>query len=92
LFLNVIAVEATGSANNDLGMQPWGSDRGGTVLNYSPGVYALSNGIFVGTCWGQFSGGFPPSPSTCDADLLITNGGGASAHVVIDVSGFARNY
>jgi hypothetical protein len=92
LFLNIIAVEATGAANNDLGIKPWGSEKGGTALNYNPGVYAINNGLFVGTCWGQFLRGFPPNPSGCSLDLTISNGSGASANVVIDVTGFTRNY
>ncbi len=92
VFINVIAVEASGSFNNDLGIQPWGSTSSGTAINYTPGVYAINNGLFVGTCWGQFISGFAPSPNDCLFDLQLRNGTGASAHVVIDVTGFTRDF
>lgn len=92
LFINIIAVEASGSFNNDLGIRPWGSNSSGTAINYTPGVYALNNGLFVGTCFGQRFRGFAPWPSPCDLDLQLLNGPGASAHVVIDVTGFTRNF
>ncbi|AFL73374.1 hypothetical protein [Thiocystis violascens] len=92
VFINVIAVEASGAANNDLGIQPSGSSVSGTAINYNPGTFALNNGLLVGTCYGQFLYGFPPSPSNCTSDLTLTNGAGASAHIVIDVTGFTRNF
>jgi hypothetical protein len=92
LFINVIAVEASGTANNDLGIRPWGSSSSATAINYQPGVYALNNGLFVGTCYGQRYYGFPPFPALCPFNITLINGAGASAHVVIDVTGFTRWY
>ena len=93
IFMNIIAVEASGSFNNDLGLKPFGSALGGaTAINYTPGVFALNNGLFAGTCWGQFLYGAPPTTGSCTQDISITNGAGASAHVVIDVTGFTRNF
>ena len=92
VFANIIAVEASGAFNNDLGLQPFGAPSGGTALNYTPGVYATNNGVFVGTCNGQFIYGHPPFPQPCVQDLTITNGAGASAQIVIDITGFTRNF
>lgn len=93
LFLNVIAVAGSGSFNNHVGIGPWGGTGAlGTAINYTPGVYATNNGMFVGTCYGQWLYGFAPFPGNCDQDLMIENGPGASAHIVIDVTGFSRNY
>jgi hypothetical protein len=92
VFANVIAVEATGSFNNDVGVQPWGSTSGATAVNYTPGIFATNNGIFVGTCYGQLLYGFPPPSGSCEQDLTLSNGAGGSAHLVVDITGFTRHY
>jgi hypothetical protein len=92
VFLNIIAVEPTGSFNNDIGIQPFASlDGASTAINYQPGVFALNNGLFVSTCNGQFVAGAPLS-GPCTQDITILNGAGASAHVVIDITGFTRSF
>jgi len=88
VFVNVIAVETEGQLNNDLGIKPWGSSRGATAINYDPGIFAINNGLLVGTCYGQSVSGSPPPSGTCDQDLTLTNGTGGSANVVIDVTGY----
>jgi len=92
VFANIIAVEATGNFNNDVGLKPWGATSGGTAINYTPGVFATNNGVFVGTCHGQYIYGHAPFPSSCSQDLTIDNGAGGSAHIVIDITGFTRYF
>jgi hypothetical protein len=76
VFINIIAVDPAGAMNNDLGISPYGSRSAATAINYEPGVFALSNGLYTATCSG------------CWYNLTLHNGQGASAHFVIDVTGF----
>ncbi len=90
VFVNVIAVQTTGSFNNDLGIKPYGGSGGATAINYNPGTFAINNGLMVGTCHGgQVNGDIPPS-TVCDQDLTLNNGMGGSAYVVIDVTGYLK--
>jgi hypothetical protein len=86
VFINVVAVEPTGSFNNHLKVYPFNRpEPGASTLNYEPGVFALANGVFVALCTE-----FDPSGSTCGDDLTITNGPSASTDVVIDVTGYTN--
>ena len=79
VFINVIAVEPTGTANNHLTIYPAEStEPTASTLNYQPGVFAIANGVLVSVC----------GSAVCKSDLTITNGPSASTHVVIDVTGY----
>lgn len=80
VFMNIIAVNPQGNANNDLGVKPYGASLSGTAMNYQPGIFALSNSVFSAVCPGDKSG--------CWFSLTLQNGAGASTDIVIDVTGF----
>jgi len=90
VFVNVIAVETQGAYNNDLGIKPFGSNGGGTAINYNPGTFALNNGLLVGTCAGAQLNGYISNTFVCDQDITLNNGMGASTYVVIDVTGYLQ--
>lgn len=84
VFINVVAVQPTGSFNNHMKVYPYNSaEPGASTMNYEPGSFALANGVFVALCTLA-----SPSGSGCGDDLSITNGPSASTDVVIDVMGY----
>lgn len=90
LYVNVIAVNASGSANW-FSAKPYGTEDNSTAVNYQQGA-AIGNSQLLATCHGQwFYGGQGTYP--CNSwDLTFENGPNASADLVIDVTGFTRNY
>ena len=91
LFINVIAVNASGG-ENWIGAKPYGTDDNSTAINYVGGAGAIGNSQLVATCYGQWyyggQGAFP-----CGSfDLTFDNGPNASADLVIDVTGYTRYY
>jgi hypothetical protein len=51
VFINVVAVQPTGSFNNHLKVYPYNSaEPGASTINYEPGSFALANGVFVALC------------------------------------------
>jgi hypothetical protein len=84
VFLNVVAVNPTGSGTNFMTLYPTESDRPvAASINYEPGTFALANGLFVKLCDAA------TAPGGClSGDLSIYNGLGATAEVVIDVNGY----
>lgn len=81
MFINVVAVNPSGSTSNFLTLYPFGTTRPlASSINYTPGTFALANGIFVPIC-GHID-------CTTTADLSIYNGTTASVDVVIDVTGY----
>jgi hypothetical protein len=84
VFINVVAVQPTGSFNNHLKVYPFlSSEPGAATMSYEPGSFALANGVFVALCTLANPGG-----GGCGDDLYITNGPSASTDVVIDVTGY----
>ena len=84
VFVNVIAVQPTGSFNNHLTLYPAESgEPTASTINYQPGTFALANGVFVKVCDSASASG-----SCLGGDLTITNGPSATTDVVIDVTGY----
>lgn len=87
VFINVVAVQPTGSFNNHLKVYPYDSaEPGAATMSYEPGSFALANGVFVALCTLA-----SPSGSGCGDDLAITNGPSASTDIVIDVMGYTAS-
>jgi hypothetical protein len=84
VFVNVVAVQPTGSFNNHMTLYPAESvEPTASTINYEPGTFALANGVFVKTCDAATATG-----GCLGGDLTITNGPSATTDVVIDVTGY----
>lgn len=92
VFINVQAAEPTGGSSNYIGVKPYGSEDASTALNYNPASGVIGNSQLVATCYGQWIyGAFASNP--CDSfDLEFNNGPNASTDLVVDITGFTRNY
>lgn len=94
VFINVQAAAPQGTSANWFGVAPYGIANPSTAINYSPTSGSIGNSQIVSTCWGQWiSGAFTGSPFPCtNFDLTFNNGPNASAHLVVDITGFTRDY
>jgi hypothetical protein len=80
VFINVVAVAP--SAAGHLTVYPWPSSLPlASTLNFSAGQ-TIANGVLIPICNEDVI-------ATCDADFTVTMGP-ASAHVVIDVTGYLQ--
>ena len=78
-FLNLTAVRPTGTGY--LTLYPYGeTPPTASTLNFQAGRIATANGVLAPLC--------DPAEGGCAYDLTLTNGPGASVHLVIDVSGY----
>jgi len=79
-FLNLTAVNPTGTGY--LTLYPYGETQPtASTLNFQAGRIATASGVLAPLC-------DPAGGSGCAYDLTLTNGPGASVHLLIDVSGY----
>lgn len=91
LYVNVIAVDPSGSVNW-ISAKPYGTEDNSTAVNYNQNSGAIGNSQLLGTCYGQWYWGGQGTYNCSSFDLTFENGPNASAHLVIDVTGFTRYY
>lgn len=92
VFISVQAAEPTGNGDNYIGVRPFATPNPSTALNYSP-AGTIGNSQLVATCYGQWAyGGFVGANPCTSFDLTFNNGPNASTDLVVDITGFTRNY
>ena len=78
-FINVTAVGPEGGQAGYLTLYPYGETRPqASTINFQPGRVATANGVLLPLC----------GAADCPYDLTVTNGPGASVHLVLDVTGY----